>query len=166
MNCVSFHEASAYCQAVGKRLPTEPEWEHAARGGENRTYPWGSAPPGPALLNACDKDCVTSYAEQGRQLLPMFPESDGYAQAAPVGHYRAGDTKDGLHDMSGNVCEWTASPYCAYPKHDCDSPVRVFRGGSFVTTLPTVVRTTKRLYSRPDYRYMEIGFRCVQTPVP
>jgi serine/threonine-protein kinase len=166
INCVSFTSASAYCRAEGKRLPTEEEWEHAARGAEQRPYAWGSAPPGPLLLNACGTECAEWFVARDHPLAPLYPASDGFPHTAPVGSFPAGDTKDGLHDLQGNVWEWTDSPYCLYPKHDCQSPYHVFRGGSFVTTVPSLLRATARIYSYPELRYMEVGFRCVQEPAP
>jgi len=63
INCVDWNQADAYCQAQGLRLPTEEEWEYAAKGGdEDRRYPWGAAPPGPTLLNACGSECVAWFA--------------------------------------------------------------------------------------------------------
>jgi formylglycine-generating enzyme required for sulfatase activity len=161
LNCVSFTQASAYGETMGKRLPTEEEWEHAARGGaEQRLYPWGAEPPGPQLLNACGSECVTGFAELGVTLSPMYAGSDGFVGVAPVGRFPAGDSRDGIHDLAGNVGEWTASPYCPYPRHDCKSPYRVFRGGSFQTEISARARAGARVYSNPDYRYMQVGFRC------
>jgi serine/threonine-protein kinase len=167
INCVTWMQADAFCRAAGARLPTEVEWEYAAGGGpEHRRYAWGSAPPGPALLNACDSSCAAYYARAGREHAPMFAGDDGFPTTAPVGSYPAGRSRDGLEDMTGNVWEWTASPYCPYPAHTCDSPYRVFRGGGFSTTLAHRERVTTRFWSAPQYRYMDVGFRCARDAAP
>jgi formylglycine-generating enzyme required for sulfatase activity len=167
INCVTFAQATAFCEANGKHLPTEEEWEYAARGGaEQRRFPWGSDPPGPKLLNACGAECARAFAKDGIPLSPLYPGDDGFPTWAPVGSFPAGDSRDGIHDLAGNVSEWTASPYCPYPDHACKGPYRVVRGGSFASEFVTYVRATGRLYSRPENRFMQIGFRCARDAAP
>jgi len=163
INCISWTDSEAYCQAEGKRLPTEAEWEYAAGGGtEHRQYPWGPAPPSPTLLNACDASCIAGMPPPDNKKQAMFEESDGFAVLAPGGKFPAGDTKFGVHDMAGNVWEWTASPYCNYPDHTCTSQHRVFRGGGWGGVLASNLRVSARLWSNPAHRYNDVGFRCVK----
>ncbi|MFO0593164.1 MAG: bifunctional serine/threonine-protein kinase/formylglycine-generating enzyme family protein [Polyangiaceae bacterium] len=163
MNCVSWSDADAYCKVLGKRLPTEAEWEYAAAGGgEQRRFPWGKEPPGPTLLNVCDRSCVAKVGGGVVGQRPIYDQDDGYSDLAPGGKYPPGDARWGMHDMAGNVWEWTASPYCTYPEHDCTSPHKVFRGGGWGASLLTNLRTSVRMWSAPSHRYNDVGFRCVK----
>jgi formylglycine-generating enzyme required for sulfatase activity len=163
MNCISWTDADAFCQAAGKRLPTEAEWEYAAGGGaEHRRFPWGPAPPSAALLNSCDRSCVASPNHLPPGQKPIFDEDDHFPQLAPGGRFPAGDSKFGVHDMAGNVWEWTSSPYCTYPEHACASQHRVFRGGGWGGAMLSNVRTSARMWSHPSHRYNDVGFRCVK----
>ncbi|MFT3768183.1 MAG: SUMF1/EgtB/PvdO family nonheme iron enzyme [Minicystis sp.] len=168
INCIDWHQAKAYCAAQDKRLPTEAEWELAARGKEARTYPWGQAPPSGERLNACGAECSRMLTERrekvGKGPWPaMYGDDDSAPATAPVGRRPAGATPAGVLDLAGNVWEWTESPYCPYGKDDCGDSRRVLRGGGWDTTESQDVRAARRYPSAPTARGRSIGFRCAKT---
>jgi iron(II)-dependent oxidoreductase len=150
VNEVTWHGARAYCGWRGARLPTEVEWEAAARGGEGRRYPWGNQPP---------------TAERA-----VFARRSN--ETEPVGSRPAGATPEGIHDLAGNVAEWTNSLYRPYPyrrddgREDLDAPgERVTRGGDHVfDSTPEKLRAAFRGgFSRAtDVGHRHIGFRCAR----
>ncbi|MCC6647512.1 MAG: SUMF1/EgtB/PvdO family nonheme iron enzyme [Polyangiaceae bacterium] len=151
VNCVNWEQAKAFCEAAGKRLPTEVEWEYAARGGaEGRKYSWGSEEPG---ARAC-------WDGEGND------EGAGKRRGTcEVGKYAAGAY--GLRDMGGNVWEWTADVYCPYRKEGgqdtaCkyDAKARVYRGGGWNNVNPVSLRGALRVRGEPSGRDGDLGFRC------
>jgi len=140
---VCFHEASAYARWASKRLPSEEEWEKAAKGTTSNLYPWG-----PRFET---KLCNTREAEVGG--------------TTPAGRYRKGASPFGVLDMAGNVLEWTDSFYKAYPGNEEENSYfgefyRVLRGGSWYFKAEAA-RVTVRHYLRPDLRLDYVGFRCI-----
>jgi gamma-glutamyl hercynylcysteine S-oxide synthase len=153
---VCFHEAEAYARWVGRRLPTEVEWEKAARWdpatGRSLRYPWGDEDPG------------LEHANLGQRHL----------RAAPVGSYPDGVSRLGVHQLVGDVWEWTASdfrpypgfavfPYPEYSAVFFGSDYKVLRGGSFATD-PVACRGTFRNWDYPVRRQIFAGFRCARDP--
>jgi formylglycine-generating enzyme required for sulfatase activity len=147
---LTWQEASAFCVARGGRLPTEVEWEYAARGSNNRVYPWG---------NHFDPDRLSFDAT-----------SNG--QSSDVGSRPNGASWVGAEDMSGNLWEWTSTVYRFYPYNPDDGREsdneffsRVVRGGSWVSER-AMMRSSNRAAFEPAQRDPNNGFRCVRDEVP
>jgi formylglycine-generating enzyme required for sulfatase activity len=177
INCVDFNEASKYCGWVGKRLPSEPEWELAARGTTGRAFPWGDAYPEPRHVNACDGSLQT--AAQTKLSPPesynsMWADSggdDGWPFTAPVGTFPDGASPFGVLDMSGNVEEWvsdqwweltTTGPPPKTPAAAGGIVDYVIRGGAWDLNSAESFATTHRSPQANTTRSAWLGFRCAR----
>ena len=146
-NCVNWYDAQAFCEARGGTLPSEMQWEYAARGVESWDYPWG---------NTYDAERVIGEDD------PTY----GGTRTAPVGSRPDGASWVGAMDLSGNVWEWTHTRYDPYPYEESDNgynngdvSTRVLRGGSF-NNPARYLRSADRVFGFPSYYFNYFGFRC------
>lgn len=151
---VTWQAADAYCRWVSKRLPSEAEWEKAARGTDNRTYPWGNEEPTFKLANHNKPVFANRYSEGVR----------------PVDSYEAGKSPYGIYGMAGNVSEWVADwygeeSYATSPESNPKGPSRgtqkVMRGGSFGDPA-AALKSASRESSFPSDKGPFVGIRCAQ----
>ena len=141
----SWYGAVAFCRWAGKQLPSEPEWEKAARGTDGRKYPWGNQPPDHARAH---------YAA-------------GWNDFKPVGSFPAGASPYGALDMAGNVSEWVADWFqesfmagdARNPKGPENGSAKVIRGGGWYDP-PNKLKSSRRMYASADTRADDLGFRC------
>jgi formylglycine-generating enzyme required for sulfatase activity len=163
--------ADNYCKKRGQRLPTEAEWEFAARGSSQRKYPWGDEAPTGKLLNACGKECALWGDKHAEKHTTMYDDDDGFSSTAPVGSFPAGAAAHGVMDLAGNVWEWTADfygPYTEAKQRDPRGPAagdkRVVRGGDYFAFQADWARPAYRWKTEPESYNHAIGFRCAADP--
>jgi formylglycine-generating enzyme required for sulfatase activity len=162
---VNSRDAEKFCgwlsskQGRKYRLPTEAEWEYAARGIDNRIFPWGEKLDAGNYANFADKR--TSFAWRDTMI------DDGFAETAPVGSYPRGASPFGIEDMAGNVFEWCLDSFETYkgkervnPRGVASAQKRMYRGGSWKSRAGNL-RAAARNFNLPDYSSNDVGFRVV-----
>ena len=162
---VTSAEAESFCQWLSQkegrkyRLPTEAEWEYAARGTDDRNYPWGDDLDAGVYANFADVNTTFPWRDA--------TINDGFAETAPVGSFPRGSSPFGIEDLSGNVFEWCLDYYEAYRGKDIvnrrgpkSGTQRIYRGGSWRSKASSL-RVSARHFNLPNYSSNDVGFRLV-----
>jgi serine/threonine-protein kinase len=159
---ITWDRAYAYCSWAGARLPTEAEWEYAARGPEGLQFPWGDEFDG-TRLNWCDAECAAYHGTAEDASI-----DDGHFDTAPVGSYPDGASWCGALDMAGNVEEWVADRYGSYasdrqvnPEGPSSGDLRVMRGGSLAENSSSARGASRGAWD-PGVALSDFGFRCAK----
>ncbi|MFO0619216.1 MAG: SUMF1/EgtB/PvdO family nonheme iron enzyme [Polyangiaceae bacterium] len=171
INCVTWDLASAYCKNKGGRLPTEAEWEFAARGSDGRKFPWGDQIGNDKdHMNAAGLEFSAWEKSKGMsESARMYDQDDGFPGTAPVGSFKAGKTKFGLYDMVGNVWEWTNDYFGSYSADEQTDPTgardgdkHAMRGGGFNGGYEAWLDPAFRYFMPNAVQSHGIGFRCAK----
>ncbi|MEM6787347.1 MAG: bifunctional serine/threonine-protein kinase/formylglycine-generating enzyme family protein [Myxococcota bacterium] len=169
VNCVDWYRADTYCRYYGLRLPTEAEWELAARGTDGRVFPWGNDAGDHTYMNAGGPEWRDWRTEHGMTAPArlMYEAADGYAGTSPVGKFPRAQTQSGQLDMVGNVWEWTADWYALYdaepetnPKGPAVGDRKAIRGGGFNGVYENWLNPAARYHQLATASVHAIGFRC------
>lgn len=162
---VDWYQSQAYCEWRGARLPTEAEWEKAARGSEAYKYPWGNS-------FQCKNGNFDDLLHLDGYVIPGGPNCDGYKDTAPVGLFDGGRSPFDIYDMAGNVWEWVADWYDGNyysdspdkaPQGPTSGSARVIRGGAWDVANTKNLLTTRRIGYDPSTTANYLGFRCADS---
>jgi formylglycine-generating enzyme required for sulfatase activity len=169
INCVTWHQADAYCKAAGYNLPSEAQWEFAGRGSDGRAFPWGNDAGNETYMNAggIEWQRWKRAHDLSDPSALMYDADDGWPGTAPVGTFPRAQTQAGQMDMVGNVWEWTADWFATYssdqrvnPKGPAAGDRKAIRGGGYNGSFEAWVNPAFRYHQLATATSHAIGFRC------